>query len=153
MRVPVNERVKDVPASALRAMFAGLGSLLRVNDKIRSKQAAAEPEVPATGATAAADTVAEPAASAEAEVMASQASDHVPLVVRSVPAALSTEVPTVLRPHSYIRLQTYVTSPYGAAPHGRVRPGGSRREGCDCTGDSGASCPGCGGRELVAADG
>jgi hypothetical protein len=40
MRVPqVNERVKEAPASALRAMFAGIGSLLSVTDKIRSKPA------------------------------------------------------------------------------------------------------------------
>ena len=41
MRVPqVNERVKEAPASALRAMFAGIGSLLSVTDKIRAKPAA-----------------------------------------------------------------------------------------------------------------
>ena len=41
MRVPqVNERVKEAPASALRAMFAGIGSLLSITDKIRSKPAA-----------------------------------------------------------------------------------------------------------------
>jgi hypothetical protein len=72
MRVPVNERVKDVPASALRAMFAGIGSLLSVTDRLRPKQAApeaaAEPEVPATAATVAAETVAEPAASVGPEV-------------------------------------------------------------------------------------
>ena len=48
MRVPqVNERVKEAPASALRAMFAGIGSLLSVTDKIRAKPAAenaAEPK-------------------------------------------------------------------------------------------------------------
>lgn len=82
MRVPVNERVKDAPASALRAMFAGLGSLLAVTDKIRPKhaapEAAAEPEAPAAGATVPAETappeavpaetVAEPAPAASAEV-------------------------------------------------------------------------------------
>jgi cytoskeletal protein RodZ len=41
MRVPqVNERVKEAPASALRAMFAGIGSLLSVTDKIRPKPTA-----------------------------------------------------------------------------------------------------------------
>ena len=44
MRVPqVNERVKEAPASALRAMFAGIGSLLSVTDKIRAKPAAETP--------------------------------------------------------------------------------------------------------------
>ncbi len=42
MRVPqVNERVKEVPAHALRAMFAGIGQLLSVSDKIRNKSASA----------------------------------------------------------------------------------------------------------------
>jgi hypothetical protein len=48
MRVPqVNERVKEAPAHALRAMFAGIGQLLSVTDKIRGKSA----EAPATEAT------------------------------------------------------------------------------------------------------
>ena len=57
MRVPqVNERVKEAPASALRAMFAGIGSLLSVTDKIRGKRsteetgAAPESAAPATAA-------------------------------------------------------------------------------------------------------
>lgn len=44
MRVPqVNERVKEAPAHALRAMFAGIGQLLSVTDKIRNKPAAPAP--------------------------------------------------------------------------------------------------------------
>ena len=38
MRVPqLNERVKEAPAHALRAVFGGIGSLLSVGDKIRNK--------------------------------------------------------------------------------------------------------------------
>jgi len=76
MRVPVNERVKDVPASALRAMFAGIGSLLSVTDRIRPKhaapEAAAEPEAPAPAAeaTAPAEAPAEPEASVGPETVA-----------------------------------------------------------------------------------
>ncbi len=52
MRVPqVKERVKESPASALRAMFAGIGSMLFVKDKIRHK-AGAENSTPATEAAA-----------------------------------------------------------------------------------------------------
>jgi hypothetical protein len=52
MRVPqVKERVKESPASALRAMFAGIGSMLFVKDKIRHK-AGDENSAPATEATA-----------------------------------------------------------------------------------------------------
>jgi len=62
MRVPqVKERVKESPASALRAMFAGIGSMLFVKDKIRRK-ADAENSAPATeAAAAAAETPAAPA--------------------------------------------------------------------------------------------
>jgi hypothetical protein len=79
MRVPqVNERVKEAPASALRAMFAGIGSLLSVTDKIRAKPAAenanepkaAAPETPAPEAaapeTAVPETAAPEAAASEA---------------------------------------------------------------------------------------
>jgi hypothetical protein len=52
MRVPqVKERVKESPASALRAMFAGIGSMLFVKDKIRHK-AGAENSAPETVAAA-----------------------------------------------------------------------------------------------------
>jgi len=50
MRVTqVNERVKEAPAQALRAMFAGIGQLLSVADKLRGKPA----QAPATAETAA----------------------------------------------------------------------------------------------------
>jgi hypothetical protein len=68
MRVPqVNERVKEAPASALRAMFAGIGSLLSVTDKIRAKPAAETPAAPeaAAPATAAPETAAPEAAAPE----------------------------------------------------------------------------------------
>lgn len=83
MSVP---QMKDRPASALRAMFAGIGSLLHGKDKERAKpaeQAPAETEATAPEATApeaataettaeteAAETVAEPEAVAEAEPVA-----------------------------------------------------------------------------------
>ena len=63
MRVPqVKERVKESPASALRAMFAGIGSMLFVKDKIRHK-AGAENSTPETEAAA-------PATAAAAETPA-----------------------------------------------------------------------------------
>ena len=52
MRVPqVSERVKEAPAQALRAMFAGIGQLLAASDKLRGKSATDEA---AAGAKAAA---------------------------------------------------------------------------------------------------
>ena len=53
-------RVKEAPASALRAMFGGIGSLLGVTDKLRAKSATPETAAPETGApeTAAPETAA-----------------------------------------------------------------------------------------------
>jgi hypothetical protein len=69
MRVPqVNERVKEAPAHALRAMFAGIGQLLSVTDKLRGKQA----QAPATAETPAKapETTAANGAAAAPEVVA-----------------------------------------------------------------------------------
>jgi hypothetical protein len=72
MRVPqVNERVKEAPASALRAMFAGIGSLLSVTDKIRPKPAAEtapETKAAAPQTTETPETPAAPADAAAPEV-------------------------------------------------------------------------------------
>jgi hypothetical protein len=44
MRVPqVSERIKEVPAQALRGVFAGIGQLLLITDKLRNKTPAAGP--------------------------------------------------------------------------------------------------------------
>jgi hypothetical protein len=55
MRVPqVSERVKEAPAQALRAMFAGIGQLLAASDKLRGKSAT--DEAPAEAKAAAPET-------------------------------------------------------------------------------------------------
>jgi hypothetical protein len=62
MRVPqVSERIKEAPAQALRGVFAGIGQLLLVTDKLRNKTPAGA-GVPRTRAPEAADTGAAPAA-------------------------------------------------------------------------------------------
>jgi len=81
MRVPhVSERVKEAPAQALRGMFAGIGQLLLVTDKLRSKKQAAEPPQPtsteapvAASAAAPAPPASAPAAEAEVPVAAEAA--------------------------------------------------------------------------------
>jgi hypothetical protein len=72
MSVPQKE--KEGPAKMLRAMFAGVGSLLSVMDKVRSKPAAEAPadaEVPAPTA-AAPEAVAAPEPAAEPETVAAE---------------------------------------------------------------------------------
>jgi len=68
MRVPqVNERVKEAPAHALRAIFAGIGQLLSVSDKVRNKPATTTTTAPKTAApeTAAPETKAPETAAPE----------------------------------------------------------------------------------------
>ena len=56
MRVPqVSERVKEAPAQALRAVFAGIGQLLSASDRLRGKSAT--DEAPAEAKAAAPETV------------------------------------------------------------------------------------------------
>jgi hypothetical protein len=89
MRVPhVSERVKEAPAQALRGMFAGIGQLLLVTDKLRSKKQAAEPpqptgtaatEAPEAASAASPAPTAAPAPAAEAEVpVAAEAAAEAP---------------------------------------------------------------------------
>jgi hypothetical protein len=69
MRVPqVKERVKESPASALRAMFAGIGSMLFVKDKIRHK-AGTENSAPETETAVAPETAAAPEDAAAPETV------------------------------------------------------------------------------------
>src|SRR5580692_6820151 len=65
MRVPqVSERIKEAPAQALRGVFAGIGQLLLVSDKLRNKTPADVARNRAAERAKAAAT-AEPAASQE----------------------------------------------------------------------------------------
>jgi hypothetical protein len=78
MRVPqVSERIKEAPAQALRGVFAGIGQLLLITDKLRNKATASQqvpqartPEpsetVPPAAPAPAADASAETAAAATA---------------------------------------------------------------------------------------
>lgn len=81
MRVPqVSERMKEAPAQALRGVFAGIGQLLLVTDKLRHKTPAA-PGVPRTRA---------PEASAPAPAATEPATAVTPDVV--VPDVVAAEV-------------------------------------------------------------
>src|ERR1700681_2611640 len=57
MRVPqVSVRIKEAPAQALRGVFAGIGQLLLITDKLRNKTSA-EPDVPRARTPEASETV------------------------------------------------------------------------------------------------
>jgi hypothetical protein len=93
MRVPqVSERIKEAPAQALRGVFAGIGQLLLVTDKLRNKTPAGA-GVPRTRAPEAADTGAAPAATE------APAADSTPAPDADVkPAAAKPEVVVVEQP-------------------------------------------------------
>src|SRR5439155_12367916 len=56
MRVPqVSERIKEAPAQALRGLFAGLGQLLLITEKLRNK--ASHQDVPRARTPEASETV------------------------------------------------------------------------------------------------
>jgi hypothetical protein len=66
MRVPqVSERIKEAPAQALRGVFAGIGQLLLITDKLRNKPPASQ-QVPQARAPEPSETVS-PAAPAPAD--------------------------------------------------------------------------------------
>src|SRR6266568_1826866 len=57
MRVPqVSERIKEAPAQALRGVFAGIGQLLLITDKLRNKTPA-DSDVPRARTPEASETV------------------------------------------------------------------------------------------------
>jgi hypothetical protein len=102
MRIPqVSERVKEAPAHALRAVFAGIGQLLLVTDRLKSNKPGEEDQVPrprqpepstpdSPATPAAAPAPAKPAASAApaAEAPAAAPAEEAPPAPTS-PAAKS----------------------------------------------------------------
>jgi hypothetical protein len=99
MSVP---QVKEGPASMLRAMFAGFGSLLSVMDKVRAKPAA---EAPADAEAATTAQAPEATAATEPEVAAD-------------PAAVAAEVTTA--PEAAVAAEAPAEAP--AAPEAPVVP-------------------------------
>src|SRR5260370_31178289 len=66
MRVPqVSERIKEVPAEALRGVFAGMGKVLLITDKLRNKPPA-DTEVPQARAPQPSETMTDTTASVPA---------------------------------------------------------------------------------------
>ena len=66
MRVPqVSDRIKEAPAQALRGVFAGIGQLLLITDKLRNKTPAGQ-QVPQARAPEPSETRADPAPAAAA---------------------------------------------------------------------------------------
>jgi hypothetical protein len=107
-------QMKERPASMLRAMFAGFGSLMSVMDKVRSKPAAEAPAVTATPApedTATAEATAAPADNATPESVAENTAE---LETRAEPETVAAEAPA--QPETSAATETSAASETGAAP-------------------------------------
>jgi len=81
MRVPqVSERIKEAPAQALRGVFAGIGQLLLITDKLRNK--AAHQDVPHARTPGASETVTDTAVTTPA----GQGAETAPVGAAAAPA-------------------------------------------------------------------
>ena len=107
MRVPpVSDRIKEVPAQALRGVFAGIGQLLLITDKLRNKAPADVPRArtPERSRPVADATVSEPAVPQEkaaepapAPPEPAQAAGAKPSSVKSTPAKPATAKATTAK--------------------------------------------------------
>jgi hypothetical protein len=108
MRVPpVSDRIKEVPAQALRGVFAGIGQLLLITDKLRNKAPADVPRArtpersqPVADATVSESAVPQEKAAepAPATPEPAQAAGAKPSSVKSTPAKPTTAKATTAKP-------------------------------------------------------
>jgi hypothetical protein len=106
MRVPpVSERMKEAPAHALRAVFAGIGQVLLVADRIKNRAtdtnhapSAAAPEPAAASETAAAPADAAAAETAPAAGTAPVTPDAATTTPAAAPASTAATAPPATAP-------------------------------------------------------
>jgi hypothetical protein len=138
MRVPqVSERIKEAPAQALRGVFAGVGQLLLITDKLRNK--ASHQDVPRARTSGVSETVTDTTvtrpAGRDAETAAapagSAATEGVPAgaataaaATAAAPAAEAEAAATAAAPAEAVANGEAVTA--GAAP-AKPAPAGARR--------------------------
>jgi hypothetical protein len=102
MRVPqVSERIKEAPAQALRGVFAGIGQLLLITDKLKNK--ASPQERPRARTPGAAETVTDtavtsPPGRAAAAAPAGSAAETTPAAAAPAAPASAAAEPTAARP-------------------------------------------------------
>jgi len=124
MRVPqVSERIKEAPAQALRGVFAGIGQLLLVTDKLRNKTPAGA-GVPRTRTPDAAESAAAapttPTAPAAAEPAAADSSpDSAAAPEAAAPEAVA---PEAAKPDVVVVEQPAAAEAVGAEPAAAEAP-------------------------------
>ena len=116
MRVPqVSERIKEAPAHALRGVFAGIGQLLLVTDKLRNK--ASHQDVPQARTPVASKTVTDTAVTSRA----GRDAETAPVDAAAAPAA-ATAAPSAPAPAEAVAEGEAVTAePVPAKPAARPR--------------------------------
>ena len=93
MRVPqVSERIKEAPAQALRGVFAGIGQLLLITDKLRNKATAGH-QVPQARTPQPSETVSPAAPAPAAEAPATAPAAEAPATAPAVAAASAVSTP------------------------------------------------------------
>jgi hypothetical protein len=95
MRVPqVTDRMKEAPAHALRAVFAGIGQVLLVADRIKNRATDGDGTPPAATPEPAAAAAPEPAAAAAPEPAAAAAPATAAAAAPATPSATSAPAAT-----------------------------------------------------------
>jgi hypothetical protein len=117
MRVPqVSERIKEAPAQALRGVFAGIGQLLLITDKLRNKTSASQQVPPAR----APEPSRPPADTAPAPVSAAPVSSApvsaAPVSAAPVSAAPVSAAPVSAAPAAAAPVAVAPVAPAAAAP-------------------------------------
>ena len=119
MRVPqVSERIKEAPAQALRGVFAGIGQLLLISDKLRNKashQDVARARTPRATETVTDTTVTRPAGQGAAAPAGSPAAKRAQAAPAGAAAAAAAAGPAA------------AAAGPGAAKPGVAKPGAARR--------------------------
>jgi hypothetical protein len=129
MRVPqVSERIKEAPAQALRGVFAGIGQLLLITDKLRNKASHQEmpwARTPGAPATVTDTTVTSPPGPGAMAAPARPAAETDPAAAAPAePAAIRPA--TTRRPAAKPAAGKPVTPKPGAKPVTAKPPGGRR---------------------------
>jgi hypothetical protein len=119
MRVPqVSERIKEAPAQALRGVFAGIGQLLLVTDKLRNKTPAGA-GVPRTRTPDAAESAAAAPTTPTAPAAAEPAAADSPPDSAAAPEAVA---PEAAKPDVVVVEQPAAAEAVGAEPAAAEAP-------------------------------
>jgi hypothetical protein len=119
MRVPqVNERVKEAPAHALRAMFAGIGQLMLFTDRLRNRPAedTAKEDAPVPAQASAPTTEAPTSEAAPAKEEAPAAAAEAPAAEAPVAEAPAAEAPVAEAPAAEAPAETEEAEAKAEAP-------------------------------------